>query len=105
MKIVAEIGVSGLYQLEVTKADGKVEEYPWMDNVVLDQGLGHVIFNSGQGGFNKYNNYRCMYLGTGGSAALPTDTWLESYYATSTGPSQSSGYGAVDEFSNMYNWI
>jgi hypothetical protein len=101
MNIAAEVGVAGKYKLEVERADGGTDSYPWMDNLVLDQGLDHVMFNSGQQAYNAYNS---IWVGSGKTLPQASDTWLEEEYTSAINPTVDTGYGAVNSAGDMYSW-
>jgi hypothetical protein len=94
MIIPVEVKAAGLYQIEVEHADGTVDTYPWMKNIILDQGLSMGNL------FNWYS--ACMgsaYIGTGGTAPLTTDTALEAQYAVvarEVNGTKVTGQGQID---------
>ena len=73
------IGLSGEYQFEITKADGSIESTGWMKNLVLDSGLDR-LGNGPSSGLSGPVYY--ARVGTGTSTPTTSQTSLDSQLAS-----------------------
>ena len=67
--------VKGRYKIQVLENGRIIEDRPWADNMILNQGLDYAIGGSFQ---NVGSLFRYHCVGTGTSAVSATDTGLES---------------------------
>lgn len=76
MNISLNIGLTSFFKFIVKKKDGrKVSETPWIKNLVLDNGLEKCA---------KGEYIQRLYIGTGNSTPIPTQTQLDSIAAYTT---------------------
>lgn len=87
--------LAGRVKLQISGGSRGTIDYPWQDNMILDQGFEQLIVASG----STWDAFRSIGVGSSSQPAQPTDTGLiEPIAFTASGASPSHGWDADGGF-------